>query len=253
MEIKMPIKTVENLDLAKPEQAHVGRDLPKKLAVAPEDISKPAAFVDKGSLVCFVAGVSQQNKSDVLNSTLLAQLAADKKYDRETDVMAWYKYYSEVLSKIGWVLSGYNWEEKKASQMSFTMDEAVLEIAAAALTGPEGAVVAATMTALKGLPKKDNRLQLFNHASSSDKAGNFQISACTETDGAVAMKTMAFYYNAKTSNTDVLFFSYDSASTTLTQSTQTQALDSDVYGAVRDAVLKKLGANATNFVLDLDI
>lgn len=249
----MPLKTVQNLELATPEQAHVGRDFPTRLAVTPEDISKPAAFVDKGSVVCFVAGVSQQNRSDVLNSTLLAQLAADKQYDRETDVMNWYKYYSRILSKIGWVLSGYNWEERKASTTSFTMDEAVLEIAAAALTGPEGAVVTAAMTAMKSLPKKDNRLTLFNHASSSDKAGNFQITACTETDGAVAMKTMAFYYDAQSSNTDVLFFSYSTASTTLTRSVQTQALDSDVYGTVRSAVLSKLGDNAKNFVLDLDI
>lgn len=253
MEKYMPKEIVKNLELADAETASGDRQFSSPLATKPSDISKPAAFVNKGSLTCFVEGVSPQNKSDVLNSTLLAQLAADKKYNRETDVMNWYKYYSEILSNVGWVVSGYNWEEKKASSMSFTMDKAVLEIAAAALTGPEGAVVAATLSALKNLPEKDNRLVLFNHASSSDKAGNFQISTCVEENGTVAMRTMAFYYNSSTSNTDVLFFSYNSASTELTQSTQDQALNSDVYASVRSTIITKLGNNAKNFILEIDI
>jgi hypothetical protein len=51
----------------------------------------------------------------------------------------------------------------------------------------------------------------------------------------------------------VLFFSYASSSTNLKTATEAQTLDSDVYAQVRQTVITKLGTNAQNFVLDLDI
>ena len=244
---------INEIVLLDPGTATKGRRFPQAPSAMAMDVRKPSAFVDKGSVVAFTADVSGQNREDVLNSTLLAQLAADKTNNRETDVMAWYAAYTNVLSKIGWVSQGFNWQKYSAKSMSFSMDEAVLEIAEAALTGQEELVVAAAIDALKKLPKTDGRLQLFNHSASSDTEGNFQISACSETAGAVTMKTMAFYYDAAQQTTDVLFFNYSSDSTTLNQSTVQQTLDSAVYARVRDAVLTKLGDNAKNFVLDLDI
>jgi hypothetical protein len=241
------------LEIPPSSHVHVGRMYSAAVAMVPQEISKPEGYVDKGGIVAFVAGVSAQSKADVLNSTLLAQLAADKQYNREKSVMDWYGFYGTVLEKVGWVIQGYNWSKYDSSKISFTMDEAVLEIAAAALTGDEAAVIAATLDALRKLPKQDGRLQLFNHSASSEKEGNFQISVCSETDGAVAMRTMAFFYSTDQQSTDVLFFSFNSSSTSLTKSVQGQTLNSQVYTTVRDAVLTKLGDNAKLFVLDLDI
>lgn len=244
---------VNALNLPSAKEIEEARGLPAPAAELAQAVKKPSAFVDGGSVVAFTAEVSGQNREDVLNSTLLAQLAADKKFSRETQVMDWYNFYSNVLGKVGWVTQGYNWQKHESQQTSFTMDKVVLEIAEAALTGEEAAVVAAAMDALGKLPEDDGRLKLFNHSASSDTEGNFQISACSETNGAVAMTTMAFYYNASQQSTDVLFFHYASESTTLNQSTVAQTLNSAVYAAVRDAVLTKLGKNAQDFVLDLDI
>lgn len=244
---------IQDLVLPDPNEATRGRAFPVAPSLLAQDVQKPSAFVDKGSVVAFTADVSGQNREDVLNSTLLAQLAADKANNRETDVMGWYAAYSNVLAKVGWVSQGFNWQKYTAKSMSFTMDEAVLEIAEAALTGQEELVVVAAIDAMKKLPKQDGRLQLFNHSASSDTEGNFQISVCTESGGSVAMKTMAFYYDAQQQSTDVLFFNFSSNSTALNQSVVVQDLNTAVYATVRDAVLQKLGANAKNFVLDLDI
>ncbi|WP_284620749.1 hypothetical protein [Aquabacterium humicola] len=244
---------VSQLSLPAPNQVHAGRNFPAALADAPPPITKPEGFVEKGSLVSFVAGVSPQNRDDVLNSTLLAQLAADKQCDREADAMNWYKAYTTVLGKVGWTIEGANFSVYSSSSASFTMDKAVLEIAGAALTGDEAAVVAATIDALGKLPTNDGRLQLFDHSASNGKEGNFQICVCTETNGAVAMKTMAFWFTSDQSSTTVLFFNYSSAATTLKKSVQGATLNSAVYASVRNAVLDKLGQNAQQFVLDLDI
>lgn len=244
---------IEALEMPSDSEVKSTRNMPIMPSAMAAPIQKPKAFVDGGSVVAFVSGVSGQNREDVLNSTLLAQLAADKKFNRESQVMDWYDYYSDVLSKVGWVVQGFNWQKYTSKQASFTMDEAVLDIAAAALTGQEELVIAATLEAMRKLPKKDGRLTLFDHSASSDKAGNFQISVCSEDNGAVAMKTMAFYYDAEQQDTTVLFFNFNSASTTLNQSTVAQTLNSQVYAQVRSSVLSKLGDKAKNFVLDLDI
>jgi len=52
-------------------------------------------FVDTGSVVCFNSNVQLQQRDDVLESTLLAQLAANKKYDRFTDSTEWYKFHDK--------------------------------------------------------------------------------------------------------------------------------------------------------------
>lgn len=249
----MPRDIVEALDIPTDGEIKDARNLPAMPKVLAAPIQKPAAFVDGGSIVSFVSGVSGQNREDVLNSTLLAQLAADKQFNREDDVMSWYDFYSNVLGTIGWVTQGFNWQKYTSKKASFTMDEAVLEIAEAALTGQEELVVAAALDSMRKLPKKDGRLSLFDHSASSDKAGNFQISVCTEDNGAVAMKTMAFYYDASEQSTTVLFFNFSSASTTLNQSVVAQTLNSQVYASVRSTVLTKLGDKAKTFVLDLDI
>lgn len=249
----MPTEFVNTLEIPTTNEIKEVRDLPSSPAQPAEDSRKPTAFVDGGSVVAFVAEVSGQNREDVLNSTLLAQLAADKKFNRETQVMDWYGFYTNVLGKLGWTQQGFNWKKYEATQMSFTMDKVVLDIAKAALTGQELLVIAAALDAMSKLPEQDGKLRLFNHSASSDTEGNFQISVCTETNGAVAMKTMAFFYNSEQQSTDVLFFNFSSKSTNLQQSTNIQTLSPSVYGQVRNSVLEKLGKNAQDFVLELDI
>lgn len=249
----MPTEFLNTLEIPTTAEIKEARNLAETPAAPADDSRKPSAFVDGGSVVAFVADVSGQNREDVLNSTLLAQLAGDKQFNRETQVMEWYAFYTNVLGKLGWSQQGFNWKSYKSQQMSFTMDKVVLDIAKAALTGQELLVIAAALDAMSKLPEQDGKLRLFNHSASSETEGNFQISVCTETNGAVAMKTMAFFYNSEQQSTDVLFFNFSSESTDLKQSTNVQTLSSSVYGKVRNAVLEKLGKNAQDFVLELDI
>lgn len=214
---------------------------------------KPAGYVAGGSLVSFVAGVPEQNQRDVLNSTLLAQLAADKRFGREANPGDWYRFYVDVLGKSGWGVQGFDFQAYTSKKPSFTADEVVLEIAAATLTGNELAVITATLDALKKLPKEDGRLQLFDHSSRRERQGNFQIIVCNESDGDVAMKNMAFTFSSDENVTSVLFFTFASASTRFRQAAQAQRLNQRLYASVRQSVLEKLGGNARASIADLDI
>lgn len=251
---------VSGLTLIEPAYVHLNR----ASALAPTSINIPdvniqnndgkqAGYIDKGSLVSFVAGVSSQNQSDVLNSTLLAQLAADKKFDRGADPINWYGFYVNVLGKVGWVLQDFSFKKYNSSTTSFTVDKVVLEILGAIVTGQEELVIGATLEALKSLSNDDGRLVLWNQSVTHDHKSNFQISVCNETNGVVIMKNGAFYMSSEDNSTSVLWFNYASSTTELNNTAQAQTLDADIYGQVRQTIIAKLGANAQSFIADLDI
>ena len=247
-----PAEFVSSLDLApapRNAKALLGAP-PKRLSVTTD---APSAKLDAGSIVSFVAGVGEQAQSDVLNSTLLAQLNSDYMYDREKQTEDWYKNYVYVLGKVGWVIQGFEFQKYDTSSQGLTMDKVVVEILETMMTGNELAIAASAIKALNSLSGDDGRIKLFGHSSSSNSGGSFQISSATEQNGTVAMKLGAFYMSYKTSQTDVLWWHYKSANVDIYKSGQGVTLDHDVYGQVRQSIITKLGDKAKTFVDDLPI
>ena len=74
---------VKQLELAPMAEDEVQLTLSAKSSALKEQ--KEQGFVDVGSLVSFTKKISGVHKSDVLNSTLLAQLATDKICNRNKD------------------------------------------------------------------------------------------------------------------------------------------------------------------------
>lgn len=84
----------------------------------PFHVGKGQRYVSDGSLVSFVSSLTGEQKQDVLDSSLLAQLAANKKYDRESDTDKWYKEYTNVMQMLGWVMQGFKFGRYKSSAAS---------------------------------------------------------------------------------------------------------------------------------------
>jgi hypothetical protein len=62
----------------------------------------PTAVVDNGAILGFDANITDpQLKEDVDNSTMLAGLAASHQYDRFNDSLNWYRFYVNVLNRLG--------------------------------------------------------------------------------------------------------------------------------------------------------
>lgn len=212
-----------------------------------------AGYVNDGSLVSFVEGLSKKKQQDVLNSTLLAQLAANRKHDRENDTVKWYKFYREVLENVGWVIQDFGFSKFNAGGSEFSVDKVVLDVLAAIATGNEMAIVTETINAVKNLSDGDNRLVLFERASHSLKKGNFQISVASESGGVILMKIGAFYFSTTENVTKVLWFRFSSQTADMYKGNQTINLNMDVYDEVRDDIIDKLGDKAERFVKQLDI
>jgi hypothetical protein len=214
---------------------------------------KEGTFVAAGSVVSFVAGVSGQSQNDVLNSALLAQLASDKKFNREKNVTDWYDFYRSVLENVGWVLQGFDFTEYKAGGDKFEADKAILEILAAVVTQNELLIIKAAIEAAKSLPTTDGRISLFDHFTTTGTTSAFQIGVASQQNNAVAMKMGAFLFTAKTNVTQVLWFKFANRDSSLTKSTQTITLNTEVYDQVRTTVQQKLGDLTRTFVANLDI
>ena len=255
---------IDGLHLPSHDQVHVGRmfdaplppivrDTPQDQNVPTADPRQPSGFVDNGSLVTFLAGVDRQSQADVLNSMLLAQLAANKKFDREKDTVAWYAFYHDVLENLGWVVQQFAFARYDVAGSTATVDKVVLDLLAAVATENGVAVAKSAIQALKALSSDDHRFTIFKHSSHSAQNGNFQVANCSSTGGVLKMSLGAFYFSSTQEDTQVLFFGWSSSNTNIYQSGQSIVLDRDVYAQVRQNVIAKLGEHAKTFVDDLDI
>jgi hypothetical protein len=211
------------------------------------------AATDCGSLVSFVSGISATHKSDVLNSTLLAQLAASKKYDRFYDTINWYNYYISVLAQVGWVIPAFAFREYSPSGQSLVLSEAILDIMSAIATGNELKILATTLNSLKEKPGNEGPLVLFDQQSYPETIGTFQIFPVSEADGQLVMALSAMQFNSEKHVTKFLWWSWSTTSVRLRQSAQKAVLNEDVYSKVRQQVIDKLGDRAAQFIKDIEI
>lgn len=212
------------------------------------------AFVDAGSLPMFTSQLNDQQKKDVLNSTLLARLAADKKHDRFAKPDDWYNIYTNVLGRIGWVLvEDLKFNEYKSSEKEFQISQVVLEFLSA-LTGGDKELMKVVKGTLDSLQQSKERLTLFSSSSTSGNSGNFQILPCTvDKSKQVTVGFMGFHFTAEQVANDYLFVTYSSQDVHLSMSGQVFTLNEEVYAKVREHVLDKLGKNDNDFIDRLDI
>lgn len=225
----------------------------RRLLKVAADGSPKGAVVD-GSLVACDSTVSAQHNRDVLNSTLLAQLAANKAFSRDADCENWYKKYREVLESIGWVINNFSFTEFDSHGNSFQMSDVVINILKSIAGGAGRAEIAqAAIDALKALPEGDHGRVLWDHSSSNTKKGAFQISAASEVNGNVQMSLGCFHFEASQSSTSILWFNYSSNSCHLYTDGESVTLNEQIYATVRQKVIDRLGDRISQYIDDLDI
>lgn len=202
------------------------------------------------SVVSFVSGLDQQNREDVLNSTLLMQLAATKKFDKVGQRQQWFRFYTEGLGKLGWTVASSAIEAYVPKQQSFTMDEVALEIIDSVAAGSGFAATA--KKAFDALKEQPQALAVFE--SQNSHMGMFEILPCAQTaEGNVSMVLNCMQFETNSLRHKVLFFTYQQRAIAIYRSAQLAVLNTGVYSQAREAVLEKLGAGAKRFLAHLAI
>ena len=198
--------------------------------------------VDLGCLAYFSESVSEQATADVLHSTLLAQLVADREAIRATDPAAWRASYRMSLSKLQWVLQGESSDTIFVKDRPLLVEDAVLPRVA---TGPaDTAGLSWTITVFRLLPATNDAVARFNGEVLNGKgACQLQVCVVTQSGDAPEMCLVDIDYTTATATTDPLIDpiqpSDDAVATVVTLS---GILDEDAYAAIRASVDVKVGS-----------
>ncbi|KAI0706887.1 hypothetical protein C8T65DRAFT_220438 [Cerioporus squamosus] len=211
-----------------------------------------SASVAAGSSVSFVGNITGQMKADVLNSTLFAQLAANKAHDRQEETTAWYDYYKYVLETVGYNVQGFDFAHLSDANSYLSVDNLLLKLAAAYLSGGELALFSTMIDSLKQA-KNEAATKLFDSSSKSFNKANFQVGVASNAQGNAMFKIGAYYYGAEQNIDKVLFFTFGSQKVEFYAGNQTMLLNNDVYSQVRASILEKLGQNAKDLVNEIEI
>jgi hypothetical protein len=212
------------------------------------------ANVNVGSLLSFVDGVSEQEKTDILYSVQLAQRAASGDFDRFTQTQAWYGKYVEILENLGWAVDQFAFSHYNQGEGEFRMDQAALGIITAIATQNQLAALTQGIEALSKLAEGDGTISLFDFHSSMEGSGNFQLGAVQRSaNGALTMALGAFYFRSVDERKRFLFFRWGSQEVNFWTAAQRMTLNTDFYARRRADVIATLEADATKFIAGLKL
>ncbi len=214
--------------------------------------SHESAVVAGDSILSFVSGLDQQAREDVLNSTLLMQLAANRRFDKARQREEWFGFYAEGLGKLGWTVSHNELMRFHPSQQSFSMNDVIIDIIEGVAGGNAFSPIA--RRTLESLRKQPHALELFLNHSNNGNVGTFQILPCTQnSQGDVTMLMNCVQLIRNTTSNSILFIHFQNNDVQIFRSSQTAVLNTQTYAQVRGAVIEKLGNNASHFVANLSL
>ena len=244
------VEAINQIKLVKPQVMETDA-----LFLAEEPDYSKKLFVDSGSFVVLSQHVEQQATKDVINSTLFAQLAASHDYDKNTQLVQWYKRYTEVMGIQGWDISDFDDSALVSVSTDLSVSEAIFDVLKTALTDPsDKAMVNAAISALKQLEKEGPFISLFNHSAIGAHRANFQSSfVTTDPHGLVSMSLGYLVVGFTDLSTTILFLRVKEGESWIKSNSETIKLDYDVFNQIRDQVIEKLGDNARSQVAGIDL
>jgi hypothetical protein len=214
---------------------------------------KEQSFLADKSVVSFVSEVKEQNRKDVLNSTLLAQMAANKKFPDQENIIEWYGAFIDTLSKIGWNIQSAEMSTFEDTKSVFEIEEAIVDILAGAFGGGYVAAITKTLESIKKMSNEDHKIIAFEKNTHTFSKGCFQIALATEANDAVTLQLGTFLLTTSKKIKQILFFTSKKDKTTLQYSSRIGTLNAEVYSTVRDAIVKKLGENINTYIAEIEI
>jgi len=223
------------------------------------DTAREQASVVGSDVIAFVKGITPEQRTDIVNAMLLAQLAAKKKMPEPKDlegVREWFKSYFDVLSNIGFVGQELTFAKYEEKAETFEAHQAILDVAKMFLAGAPGAlaIVEKTLTSLQKMDEDSPWITIFHRESRSGTVARFQVGMAEvdEKEG-LLVRLMAFGLQADARITQVLFFKFRKNKASLEQSSGKATIDAPVLASVRMDIAKKIGEHVKSFVAGIEI
>jgi hypothetical protein len=230
---------------ADPNEAVFGARVTRSMGLEADE-RRPAAAVDVGALLSFVDNVPAQQRQDVLDTVQLAQRAATGMFDRHDQTEQWYGKFTEVLERVGWVMSQFAFIKHDQEAGDLHVDKSALQVLAAFATQGALSILSEALKALEKLGDKAQEIALFDQFASIEGSGNFQIGVVEMSEqGALSMALGAFHYRAAGRKTKVVFASWGARQVDFWSAAQRMTLNDRRFNdRAREAARKVLGDSA---------
>ena len=246
-----PVAFVDNLLFYEPS-FRLGATKRRRNVLPPNH--KKEGYSVGGALAAFTDNVDGRSKQDILDATLLAQLYADTKSNRERDIKKWYGFYKEVLENLGFVIENVEVQQHHITDPSFKLKDIVKRSHREHPSSSDKLSEALDdlLLTFESLPEHDERVTLFDSLSGSGSTGNFQVFPCEEgPDGKVFFVLGTFFFQTLQQNTKILFANWESRNALIYKVVQKAILEPTAYRAVRQSVTSKLKSYSSNLVTSI--
>jgi hypothetical protein len=178
------------------------------------DKAKSQAQVVGSGVFSFAQGVTAEVREAISDSTLLAQLVANKKVNVELAPLDWFIAYSEVLQNLGWTMQEGGWSDYTARGTAVEVHEKVIEVMTAALSPSAAAltIITATLNALKAMNPSGSWITIFSRETQKAKIVRFQVGLVEKEESSdVFVSLLACLIEAENNINQVLFFKFKNA------------------------------------------
>jgi len=246
----MPAVSIANI-----RALDLGPDLSRRVVELKDnalDESTASGAVVAGSVVTFVPGVSALHQQDVLQSLLLAQVAANAKAERHKDPVAWFKAYIGVMEQTAWVVEASSSARRYLPETStFSVASVVNQTFRSRVTPEELTYSTAVVNALRSDLSGFSQL-VFECPSHSGGIGNFQAALAAEEDGVLSVRIVQVSFNVPQHVTRLMLEEFTS-----TAKFQVAFLaliqDEEIYATVRSSIAAKIESRFQGSVALLDL
>jgi hypothetical protein len=205
-----------------------------------------------GSIVALDDSLSDQHQRDMLESLLLAQLAASAKFDRHRDPVNWYKVYQQTLESIGWVVQTSTAMSRYLPPGTrFTMANVITDLFRRKIDEKEFSLVTRTLNAFNRDPKGEGQF-VFECPSHSGGIGNFQFGLGTEENDDTNLQ-LGYFSFATTKHVSRLAFEEFPLDAKFSMGFVALTLNEQVYKGVRSAVTAKIASRFEGLTAQLSL
>lgn len=207
------------------------------------DRSKARIFVVKGTLLALGPDMTAQEVSDVQNSQLFAQLAADAVTGRLVDPAGWMDAYRGVLAQIGWAVS-QNSHQSSDSPPPIDWPTITKRYFPAPHHCDIGTAIArANKLSASSLPR-----QIWARAVTSATSINYCVAAAEKSAGSPSMSELHVYAGTNFNQTNFVDWQADWA---LNYVATRQELNDAFYGKIRSTIEEKLGSKIEKYIVPI--
>jgi hypothetical protein len=219
------------------------------------DDAKNQAIIAGSEVVSFTQSVEAEFRETISDSALIAQLAANAKFNVEQDPIAWFDHYYSILGGLGWTTQTRDTAQYSIQKDGLEVHEAVLDVVNAFLGPiPGGAkLVEIALTSLKKMDEDSPFITLFNKESERAQVGRFQFTLVRQEGDSFLADGMSFGLKAKKKVTQILFFKMHKTEATLRRSLAKMSIGADSLEGLRPALKAKIQAHRSKFLAELPL